>query len=87
MAVQEHHRHGAHVHLKLAVITASDSRTPETDESGKLIRESLEQAGHTVAEYQVVPDSPERIRTALLACLPRLDGIIFNGGTGIAPRD
>jgi len=40
MSSQEHHRHGSHLHLKLAVITASDSRTPETDESGKLIREN-----------------------------------------------
>ena len=87
MTVQEHHRHGAHAHLKLAVITASDSRTPETDESGKLIRELLEQAGHSVALYEVIPDSPERIRAALLESLPRLDGIIINGGTGIAARD
>jgi molybdenum cofactor biosynthesis protein B len=87
MSVQEHHRHGSHAHLKLAVITASDSRTPESDESGRLIRELLERAGHTVAEYQVIPDSPERIRAALLESLPQLDGIIINGGTGIAARD
>jgi molybdenum cofactor biosynthesis protein B len=87
MSSQEHHRHGSHLHLKLAVITASDSRTPETDESGKLIREMLEAAGHTIAHYAIIPDSPERIRQALIDNLPRLDGVLITGGTGIAARD
>jgi molybdopterin adenylyltransferase len=87
MSVHEHHRHGGRAHLKMAVITASDSRTPDTDESGRLVRAMLEAAGHTVAHYEVLPDSPDRIRQALIDNLPRCDGIIFNGGTGIAARD
>jgi molybdenum cofactor biosynthesis protein B len=87
MAVHEHHRHGGHAHLKLAVITASDSRITETDESGQVIREMLEKAGHTVAHYEILPDSPEQIRQAVIEALPSLDGIIINGGTGIAGRD
>ncbi|HKV53071.1 MAG TPA: molybdenum cofactor biosynthesis protein B [Candidatus Binataceae bacterium] len=87
MAAQEHHHHGGHVHLKMAVITASDSRTAETDESGRLIKQMLEGAGHTVAHYEVLPDSPDRIRQALTENLATVDGFIFNGGTGIAPRD
>jgi molybdopterin adenylyltransferase len=87
MSSQEHHRHGSHVHLKLAVITASDSRTPETDESGRLIREMLEAAGHTISQYAIVPDSPERIRQTLTDNLPHLDGVVITGGTGIAARD
>jgi molybdopterin adenylyltransferase len=87
MPAHEHHRHGAHVHLKMGIVTASDSRTPETDESGRLIKQMLEQAGHSVAYYEVVPDSPERIRQALTDNLGSLDGLIITGGTGIAPRD
>jgi molybdopterin biosynthesis enzyme MoaB len=37
MSVHEHHRHDK-VHLKLAIITASDSRTPETEGFGELFR-------------------------------------------------
>jgi molybdenum cofactor biosynthesis protein B len=71
----------------MGIVTASDSRTPETDESGRLIKQMLEQAGHSVAYYEVVPDSPERIRQALTDNLASLDGLIITGGTGIAPRD
>lgn len=87
MAVNEHHRHGAHTHLKLGVITASDTRAAATDESGRLIRELLEGAGHRVAYYEVLPDSPERIAAAVRKGLHDLDGVIVNGGTGIAARD
>jgi molybdopterin adenylyltransferase len=86
VAVHEHKRH-AREHLKAGVITASDTRTPETDTSGALIRECLERAGHKVLYYEILPDTPERIAGAIAANLARLDAIIVNGGTGIAPRD
>jgi molybdenum cofactor biosynthesis protein B len=87
MAVEEHHRHGAHAHLKMGVITASDTRHAASDESGRLIREMLEGAGHRVTHYEVLPDTPERIAEVVRERLRDLDGIIVNGGTGIAPRD
>ncbi|MGD0291423.1 MAG: molybdenum cofactor biosynthesis protein B [Candidatus Binataceae bacterium] len=87
MAVNEHHRHSAHTHLKLGVITASDTRDAASDESGRLIRELLEGAGHRVAYYEVLPDSPEQIAEAVRQGLHDLDGVIINGGTGIAARD
>lgn len=72
-----------------AVITVSDTRSPETDTSGQLIKQLLENAGHAIGEYAILKDEPTQIR-ALLATLgqrPDLDALIFNGGTGIAPRD
>lgn len=87
MAVEEHHGHGAHAHLKIAVLTASDTRVPENDASGGVIRESLVKAGHTIAHYEILPDSPERIRQAVTELLPTIDGIVISGGTGIAARD
>jgi molybdenum cofactor biosynthesis protein B len=87
MAVNEHHRHGARTHLKLGVITASDTRDAASDESGRIIRELLEGAGHRVAHYEVLPDSPEQIAGAVRQGLRDLDGVIVNGGTGIAARD
>src|ERR1700674_1721458 len=89
-----HHQDQGHAHhddarksLKLGVITASDTRTRETDVSGALVRELVEAAGHTVAHYEIVPDEAARIRAAITANLPGADGIIVDGGTGIAPRD
>ncbi len=73
--------------LKVGVLTASDSRSAETDESGRLIRDLLTAAGHRVEYSAVLPDDPALIRKALLDNLQNLDAIIVNGGTGIAARD
>jgi molybdopterin adenylyltransferase len=84
--VEEHHRHGQKS-LRVGVLTASDTRSAETDESGRLIRELLTDAGHRVEFAEVLPDDPARIRKAVLDKLHDLDAIIVNGGTGIAARD
>jgi molybdopterin adenylyltransferase len=86
MAVHQHERH-ARKNLKVGIITASDSRTPETDESGKVIRTMLEAAGHRVDYYEILPDDGEKITAALVRNLENLDAIIVNGGTGITARD
>ena len=86
MSVHEHEKHARTI-LKVGVITASDSRTPETDESGKLIRTLLEAAGHSVDYYEILPDDREKISAALVNNLENLDAIIINGGTGITARD
>jgi molybdopterin adenylyltransferase len=86
MSLQEHEKHGRK-NLKVGVITASDSRTPETDESGKVIRTLLEAAGHSVDHYEILPDDGEKISAALVTSLENLDAVIVNGGTGITARD
>jgi molybdenum cofactor biosynthesis protein B len=71
------------------VLTISDTRTLETDTSGRAIAELLEAAGHAVAGRALVTDDPSAVRAALVAELDgdRTDVIIATGGTGIAPRD
>jgi molybdopterin adenylyltransferase len=86
MSVHEHEKH-ARKNLKVGVITASDSRTPETDESGKIIRTLLEADGHRVDYYEILPDDREKISAALVNNLENLDAIIISGGTGITARD
>jgi molybdenum cofactor biosynthesis protein B len=72
-----------------AVITVSDSRSPSTDKSGQLIKQLLENVGHYLSFYAVIKDEAELIRELLEDLSQRLDVdvVIFNGGTGIAPRD
>ncbi len=74
--------------VALAIVTVSDTRTPETDGSGKLIRELAEAAGHSVASYRIVKDEPDEVAQALhdFAAGPARV-ILFNGGTGISRRD
>jgi molybdenum cofactor biosynthesis protein B len=86
MSVHEHKRHTP-ANLKIGIITASDTRTLDSDASGKLIRQLLEDAGHQVSYYELLPDEAERISSAIATSLPTLDAIIVNGGTGITARD
>jgi molybdenum cofactor biosynthesis protein B len=74
--------------VNCAVITVSDTRSPETDRSGQLIKQLLLDASHEVGAYTIVKDEPTEIQ-AHMEALSRLDldAVIFNGGTGIAPRD
>jgi molybdopterin adenylyltransferase len=75
--------------VSCAIITVSDTRTADTDRSGQLIQSLLQAAGHRVVEYALVRDEPEQIQAQLqnLCQRPDLEALIFNGGTGIAPRD
>ncbi|MGM7720848.1 MogA/MoaB family molybdenum cofactor biosynthesis protein [Metabacillus sp. Hm71] len=75
--------------VKCKVITISDTRTEETDKSGKLIIKLLEEHGHHVAGYEIVKDEKILIRSSVLkGCEARgIDVVLTNGGTGIAKRD
>ena len=88
MAVTEH-RGKAHRAVRCAIITVSDTRTEETDTSGRRIKELLAAHNHPVVAYQILKDEPEQITAAVQALLERsdVDAIITSGGTGIAPRD
>lgn len=75
--------------IACAIVTISDSRTIATDTSGQAIQSLLLAAGHRIGHYQILPDEPAQVQSLLqtLAEIPDLQAVIFNGGTGIAPRD
>jgi molybdenum cofactor biosynthesis protein B len=83
------HRASGPASVRCAVLTVSDTRTPETDHSGQLIKDQLVAHGHTVADYQIVPDEPDAIRRLLDQWFgdPTVAVVLSNGGTGIARRD
>jgi len=74
--------------VPIAIVTVSDTRTPETDISGNLIRELATTAGHRVVAYRIVKDEPAQVSEALDDfCTAQAKLVIFNGGTGISRRD
>lgn len=83
------HRASGSKSVQCAVVTVSDSRTLETDTSGALIVELLQQAGFEVATRVIVPDGPERLSPLLQQLRDRgeIQAILLTGGTGLAPRD
>lgn len=83
------HPDSHNISANCAIITVSDTRTPQTDKSGRIMQQLLQDAGHRILTYTIIKDEPEDIQ-ALLQELDRqleLEVIIFSGGTGIAPRD
>ena len=88
MGAHEHHAHGKRA-VRCAVVTVSDTRTPETDTSGARIRALLAEAGHGVVAYLILPDEPDRIRAHVQDLVHRrdVDAVLVSGGTGLAPRD
>jgi molybdopterin adenylyltransferase len=74
--------------VPIAIVTVSDSRTPDSDTNAQYLRTVIQAAGHTVTGYRLVRDEPDQV----LAALDELCGggariVLFNGGTGISRRD
>ena len=88
MSHQEHRQQAADS-IRCAVITVSDTRTPETDTSGRLMQDALTQAGHAIHAYCIVKDEPDDIRRLLQHHIQDVgtDAILLTGGTGLSPRD
>lgn len=75
--------------LVAAMLTVSDTRTADTDESGRIAMELIRQAGHEVGHYAVLRNEPLEVRAAVLRLVAdgRVDFIVTSGGTGVSPRD
>ncbi|HMB54806.1 MAG TPA: MogA/MoaB family molybdenum cofactor biosynthesis protein [Thermoanaerobaculia bacterium] len=88
-SVDQHRAAAAGAPLGYALVTVSDTRTPDDDVTGRRMRELVEAAGHAVAEQAIVRDEVAALRAAAEALLAAdgVDVIVFAGGTGVAPRD
>lgn len=75
--------------LNIAVLTVSDSRTEQTDKSGKLLADRITAAGHHCVDKRIVPDDIYQIRATVSVWIadPDILAIITTGGTGITGRD
>mgnify|MGYP006268330545 CR=1 FL=1 len=87
MGVPQKHRENLPSSVKCGVVTSSDSRTPETDDSGKLIKDLLQKAGHPILFYAVVKDEPKAIADAVEQASWTCEAIVTTGGTGVSRRD
>jgi molybdenum cofactor biosynthesis protein B len=74
--------------IRVSTVTISDTRTRETDDSGRVCDELLREAGHQVVRH-LIKDDPNYIKELVrdLSDANACDAIITNGGTGITKRD
>lgn len=75
--------------LGFAVMTVSDTRTVETDQTGPWLREAITADGHAIVDHAITPDDVDAIQAQMRAWIddPRIHAIISTGGTGITGRD
>lgn len=82
------HKDHAPISVNAAILTMSNSRTLETDDSGNLIEDLLIKNKHIIIDHQVIPDNKDIIKDKILDLIDKkVDVIITNGGTGIAKKD
>lgn len=84
-----HFEESGFIPLNIAVLTVSDTRTEETDKSGKVLQQGAQEAGHKVVEKLIVKDDVYQMRAVFSRWIadPEVHVILSTGGTGIAGRD
>ncbi len=77
------------VPLNLAILTVSDTRTEENDESGHYLRDNALAAGHQVKEKRILIDDIYLVRALVSHWIAEseIDVILITGGTGVTDRD
>jgi len=75
--------------VSIAVLTVSDTRTEQTDTSGKYLVDALQDAGHKFHDKIIVKDDIYQIRAILSAWIADRDvqAVLITGGTGFTSRD
>ncbi|RXJ73551.1 molybdenum cofactor biosynthesis protein B [Veronia nyctiphanis] len=73
----------------IAVLTVSDTRNEETDTSGGYLVDALKEAGHSLADKQIVVDDIYKIRAIISQWIASDDVqvVMITGGTGFTSRD
>lgn len=88
MSYHEHKRL-ENKNIGCAVLVTSDSRTEDTDESGKLIKQRLTDKGHKVVYYTILQNNAAALKNKINDLLKHdeVQVIITSGGTGLSHKD
>ena len=75
--------------IGIAVLTISDTRNKEIDNSGSYLKKSIIQKEHKVVFYEIIKDDVELIQNTIkkISKDKFVDVIITTGGTGLTGRD
>jgi molybdopterin adenylyltransferase len=86
---QHDHKREAPTSVGCFIVTISDTRTMDTDTSGRAINELLVGAGHRIEGRAIVKDDPGEVLRVVSEQLsaPAVQAIITTGGTGLTSRD
>jgi molybdenum cofactor biosynthesis protein B len=88
MGAKDHKEHAEKTDsARAAILTVTDSKTRETDSSGKLAFEIFQKFGHTVVLHEIVPNKRRKLADRIEHALKEADVIVTIGGTGASRKD
>lgn len=89
MSLEQHRAAGTAESYGFAIVSVSDSRTPEDDRNTPLARQLVEAAGHRVMIARLIPNAVSAVQEELQDLLGSdgVDAVVLCGGTGFSPRD
>lgn len=75
--------------VNIALVTVSDTRTPENDSSGDILAQRITDAGHNLVDRHIERDDTAKLTALLHNWIDNedIDCIICTGGTGLTGRD
>ena len=77
------------MNVNIALLTVTDTRTLDTDKSGRILVEKIKKAKHNLIDRKICKDNKKTIKKILKDWLKKkkIDVIITTGGTGLTGRD
>tara|TARA_B110000438_G_scaffold293855_1_gene334371 strand:+ start:249 stop:749 length:501 start_codon:yes stop_codon:yes gene_type:complete len=77
------------MHINIALLTVTDTRTIDTDKSGAILIKKIKEQKHNLIDRKIVKDEKDKIKSILSVWLDvkKIDVIITTGGTGLTGRD
>ena len=75
--------------VNIALLTVTDTRTIDTDKSGKILVKKINEQNHKLVDRKIVKDEKDEIKKILKDWIKKneIDVIITTGGTGLTGRD
>ena len=77
------------MNVNIALLTVTDTRTFDNDESGAILVDKIKEASHSLIDRKICKDNKEDIVVILKEWINQknIDVIITTGGTGLTGRD
>ena len=72
---------------RCAILTVTDTKTRETDTSGRAASEIFLKFGHSVVFHEIIPNDGKKIAEAAVRALQGADLALTIGGTGAGRKD
>ena len=65
MGAEDHREKAGKGPVTMAIVTVSDTRTPETDQNRQYIEKRMNELNHHVAAYRLIKDEPDQVAAVI----------------------